>query len=94
VIAPTAKDRVARQRRLVGAAGEHHRDDQGHLDHRHGDGEDERAERLVDAMGDDLGVVHRGQHRAEESGDGDDDEGQADRQHQRREVGAAAKREA
>ena len=51
---------------LFGAAGEHHRDDQRDLDHRDRDREDQRAERLADAMRDDLGVMHRRQHRADE----------------------------
>ena len=34
------------------------------LDHRHRDGEHERAERLADPVRDDLGVVDRRQHRA------------------------------
>ena len=45
------------------AAGEHHRDDQGHLDDRHCQGQDQGAQGLADAMGNDLRVIHRHQHR-------------------------------
>jgi hypothetical protein len=44
--------------------GQHQRHDQRDLDHRHGDRENERAERLADAVGDDLGMMDRGEHRA------------------------------
>ena len=54
--------RVARQRRRAGIRGAHQRDDQPDLDDRHRDSEDERAERLADAVGDDLG--HDGPPRA------------------------------
>ena len=47
------------------------------LDHRHRDGEHERAERLADAVRHHLGEVDRGQHRGGEE-DADDD------QHERR----------
>ena len=52
--------RVARERRLVFAAREHHRHDQRRFDRRHGERQHQRAERLADAMRDDLGVVHGG----------------------------------
>ena len=48
------------ERRLVFAAGEHHRDDQRRFDRRDGECQDQRAERLADAMRDDLGVMHGG----------------------------------
>ena len=53
---------VAGQRRGLRAAGDHQGDDQRHLDHGDGDREDQRAERLADPVGDDLRVVHRGEH--------------------------------
>jgi ribonuclease E len=77
------EDRVARQRRFVGPAGKHDREDQRQLDHRHGDREDEGAERLADAVGDHLGVVHRRENGADERRHGEGDEGHADRQHER-----------
>ena len=60
------EDGVAGQRGGLVAAGDHQRDDQRDLDDGDGDGEHERAERLPHPVGDDLGVVHRGQHRAGE----------------------------
>jgi hypothetical protein len=58
---------VACERRGVGAAGDHQRHDQRHLDDRDRDGEDERPERLADPMRHDVGVVHGGQHRASQA---------------------------
>ena len=52
----------------VGAAGDHQRDDQRHLDDGHRDGEHERAERLAHPVRDDLGVVHGGEHGAGQAG--------------------------
>ena len=40
----------------------HQHDDERDLDDRHGDGEDERSERLAHTVRDDLGVVHRCEH--------------------------------
>jgi hypothetical protein len=48
------------------AAREHQRDDQRHLDHRDRHRQHQRAVGLADAVGHDLGVVHRGQHRADQ----------------------------
>ena len=60
------KDRVARERGFVGAAGQHHRQDEGHLDHRDRDREHERAVGLAHAMRHHLGVVHGGNDRGHE----------------------------
>mgnify|MGYP003694644191 CR=1 FL=1 len=60
----TAANTVSRASPAFSAgAGDHDRDDQRHLDDRHGDGQHERAERLADAVRDDLGVVDRREHR-------------------------------
>ena len=56
---------------LSGAAPEHHRDDQRHLDHRHGDGEHQRAERLADPVGHHLGVVDGREHGRDQDHRGD-----------------------
>ena len=48
------------------SVGDHQRDDQRHLDHGDRHGEHQRAERLADPVRDHLGVVHRGQHRADQ----------------------------
>ncbi len=45
---------------------DHQRDDQRHLDHGDRDREHQGAERLADPERDHLGVVHRGQHRADQ----------------------------
>ena len=50
---------------------DHDGDDQRHLDHRHGDGQDQRAERLAGAMCDHLGVVHGRENGGDETGPGD-----------------------
>ena len=60
------EDRIARQGRLFRAAGEHDRDDQRDLDHGDGNREHQRAERLAGAVSDDLGVMHRGEDRADQ----------------------------
>ncbi len=66
---------VACERLGVGIPRDHQRHDQADLDHGHGDGENERAERLADPLGDDLRMVDRGEHRG-------DEEGRGDREHQ------------
>ena len=55
---------------------DHQRHDQRDLDHGDRDRQHQRAERLADPVGDDLGVVHRGEH-----GPGEDqrDEGHEER---------------
>jgi hypothetical protein len=45
------------------APGDHQGHDQRDLDHRDRDRQDQRPERLPHPVGDDLGVVHRRQHR-------------------------------
>ena len=78
---------VARERRrVVALAGDHQRDDQPDLDHGHRDREHERAERLADAVRDDLGVMHGGQHRAGQE-QADDD------QHRRSRLAAPRRRQ-
>lgn len=74
---------VAREPRFLGAGRQHHRDDQRDLDHGDGDREHERAERLADAVRDDFGVMHRGEHRARERG-GDECDGEAFGRHDAR----------
>ena len=59
----------------------HQRHDQPDLDDGDGDGQDQRAERLADAVRDDLGVIDGGQHRAGQQ-QADDD------QHRRRRLAA------
>jgi len=54
--------RVPRQRRLLRAATQHHGYDQRHLDHRHGDGQHQRAERLSNPVRHQLGVIDGGEH--------------------------------
>jgi hypothetical protein len=58
-------DGVARQGRLVAAAagGEHHRQDQRHLDDRDRERQHQRAERLAHPVRDHLGMVHGRRHR-------------------------------
>ena len=48
----------------VGDCLHHQRHDQPDLDHGDRHGQDQRAERLTDAVGHHLGMVHRGDHRA------------------------------
>jgi len=60
------KDRVARQRGFVRATAQHHREDQGHLDDGDRHRQHQGAERLTQAVGHDLGVVHGGDHRADQ----------------------------
>lgn len=59
------EDGVAGERRAAALLPEHHGGDQRHLDHRHRDGEDEGAVGLAEPMGDELGMVHGGEHGAE-----------------------------
>ena len=47
---------------------EHDRDDQCHLDHGHGDSQDERAERFASPVCDNLGVVDCRKHGGDEYG--------------------------
>jgi hypothetical protein len=65
--------RVSRERRLRVASREHHGYDQRDLDHRDGDRERERTERLTDPMRDDFGVVDGGEDDAGQAR-GDDHE--------------------
>ena len=51
---------------FLGRRCDHDRDDQCRLDHRDGQGEDKRAERLTDAVRNHLRVVHGREHRAEQ----------------------------
>ena len=60
----TAANTVSRASVAVSEPPNHQRDDQRDLDHRHRDGEHQRPERLADAVGDHLGVMHRREHRA------------------------------
>ena len=64
------ENRVAGQSRLLGGRCDHDRDDERRLDHRYGQGEDKRAERLANAVSDHLRMVHRGKDGAEQSGSG------------------------
>lgn len=48
---------------FFGAAGQHDGDDQRDFDHRHRDGQHQRAERLADAMRDYFGMMHGREHR-------------------------------
>ena len=66
---------VARERAVSAPSGRHERDDQTDLDDGHGDGEDERPERLAHPVRHDLRVMDRSQHRAGEKGgdEGEDD---------------------
>ncbi len=61
------ENRVARQPGLLRRSRDHDGDDQRHLDHGHGDGQDQRAEGLADAVGDDLGVVDGREHGGDQS---------------------------
>lgn len=56
--------RVTREARGLVAAVRHQGDDEGHLDDRDGDGEDEGTEGFADPVRDHLGVVDGGQHRS------------------------------
>ena len=61
----TAANTVSRAtNRRLRAASKHERNDQRDLDHRDGEREHERAERLADPMRDHLGVMHGGEHAA------------------------------
>ena len=62
----TAANTVSRARPAFSSAREHDRDDQRHLDDGHGDREDERAERLADAVRDHLGVVDGREDRGDQ----------------------------
>ena len=57
---------IARQRRGIARVGQHQADDQRHLDHRHRHREDQRAERLANLMRPHLGMMHRGEHAADQ----------------------------
>ena len=61
LIITAANTRVTRQRCGLRAAGDHQRHDQAHLDDRYGDRQQERPERLTDAMGNHFGVIDRGE---------------------------------
>ena len=56
-------------------ARQHDRQDQGDLDHGDGDGEHQRAVRLAGAMGDDVGMMHAGEHHAHQHHKFDDRQG-------------------
>ena len=62
----TAAKTVSRASAAVGAAGEHHRDDQRDLDHGDREREDQRAERLADPVRDHFGVMDGGEHRGDQ----------------------------
>ncbi len=64
----TAANTVSRASPAFSAAAEHDGDDQRHLDDRHRDGQHERAERLADPVGDDLGVIDGGEHGSDQDG--------------------------
>jgi hypothetical protein len=66
----SGKDRIACQCGFLRRSGNHDGDDQRHLDHGHGNSQDQRAERLARAMGHDLGVVYGGEHSGDEDGSG------------------------
>ena len=53
---------IPRQRAAAVPGGQHHRNDQRDLDHRDGDGEHDRAERLAHPQRDDFGVMHGSEH--------------------------------
>jgi hypothetical protein len=67
-------DGVARHAGGVGATGQHHGQHQRHLDHRDGQRQHQRTERLTHFVCDHLGVVHRADNGAHQRG-------QADQQH-------------
>ncbi len=58
--------RVAGERVLGRAARQHGGDDQRGLDHRNGERQQHRAERLADLQRDHFGMMDRGEHRAEQ----------------------------
>lgn len=85
---------IAGQGRGGLATGQHHRDDQRDLDHRHRQGQHQGAKGFTHAVGDYLGVMHGGQHRGDQRGTGHAREQPAERhapgQH---EQGAAGERD-
>ena len=58
--------RVAGEPGFFGRRGDHHRDDQCRLNDRDRQSEDQRAERLADAVRHHFGVVHGRKHRGEQ----------------------------
>ena len=58
---------VARERRGFGSAGQHHGDDQSDFDHRYGEREDQRAERLPEPVRHDLGVIDGSEYRGDQN---------------------------
>ena len=68
------KHGVACQRNGLRPTGEHHRDDQGTLDHRYREREDERPERLADTVRDHLGVMHGHEYRRDQRDSGRHDQ--------------------
>ena len=62
----TAANTVSRASAEVSCRSDHQRDDQRHLDDRHRDREQQRAERLTDPVRHHLGVVHRGEDGADQ----------------------------
>ncbi len=75
--------RVARERGGVRSPGEHHRDNQRHLDRRNRECEHQRPEGLADAVRDDLRVMHRRGDRADEANCAQRPERRAERRDQR-----------
>ncbi|MNM95706.1 hypothetical protein D3C81_1081610 [compost metagenome] len=73
---------VSSQSGLLRPGGQHDRDDQRHLDHRHRNRQHQRAERLAHLVGHHLGMVHRGKHRAGQRGSHDRNKPALARQHQ------------
>ena len=67
------EDRVAGHCVALTMVREHHRDDQGCLDDRHAEREDQCPEWLTHSMGDDLGMADRCEHRGHEDGEEDDE---------------------
>ena len=61
------KHRVARQCPGLEAAGQHQRDDQRNLDHGDRQRQDQRAEGFAHAVRDHLGMMHGGQHAANQA---------------------------
>ena len=72
------EDGVAGERRRVRTARQHQRHDQRDFDHGDRDRQHQRAERLAHAMRDHLGVVHGGQHGADQPGRDEHQEGAAE----------------
>jgi hypothetical protein len=60
------KHRISRERLCRPGARDHQRDDERHLDHRHGDSEDERSVWLTNAVSDDLRMMDRSENSARE----------------------------